>query len=1076
MHTHHSLSRTIVRNTTLALGLWLASQSPLGMVVGVESTAQAAEEERRVLKARDVDESAQLNEEYARLAEEKRMESIRRLKDLLSRGVDGETKAEMMLRLADLYFQQGRYLYLKEMAAYDIEFDACFNDDNCDAEKMTADNSGSHAWQQKSIKLYQSILRSYPRYARADQATFYLGSALQDLGEQDDAVEAFKKLVKLYPQSSFVPDAYVLIGEYYFDNDNAFGALKAYQKATQFTDSPKYAFAMYKLGWCYYNVGDYGKGIETMKAVVTYSMNQGADAKGIQLQDEALKDLVRFFADAGAMNEAYEYFTKLGKKDLIRSMLKRLATMYFEQGKFDQSVETYRRLILEDPSSEDNPNYQTEIISAYRKIGQKERTLEEVDRLLRDYGAKSSWASANASNPAAVKDAMKQIEESLRRVAVDYHAEARKLEKSRRPEAPQVYALANQAYTTYLREFPSGEHAYEVRYAFGELLYKTKDFVGAFEQYMAVVKIDPQGKHSKFCAESSIFAAEEQVKLEGGAVATGKVSANAKNAKEPQDLTDWEQRLVDACAQYATLYPDDKKAINAIYKSGYMLYNKYRFEEAAEQFALVINMDPRSANASQAAELILDSFVVRENWQALKDNAKFYHDKDGLGDSKFKKETYEVYERASFKVIEVNLDADNDKGKAADAFVAFYEEFPDATTAAQALNNASTYYFEADRVDDAVKVRHILVEDPKFGAETKYYYNQIAALGFDYETIADFERASFYYEKLWALYPEEKKTVEKEGGDGANLEAKAGDAIFTAAVFRNGLGEWEAAIDNYNAFAATFDSDERVAEIRIRVAKIYEEQDQLKEAANAYKAFYTKVPAGGTIDQEYYSRLHYGQLLTQMGKKRDADNMYTETITKYEKYIAGGGEVGAPTEFVAEMMFTLAKPALDEYLDLEIKGRGKAAGRKAEDKALGDALSAKSKSLIEVRSTFTNVVTTGAGEWGLAALVALGQGFENMGAALRDGDKPFYLTSEQEELYGMAIEDKAYVWDEKAVNAYALALEKSYELTIYNENTALATRRLGELRPDDFPGLREQLLESRWTSSKQTSFDIEDSL
>ncbi len=1076
MHKQHSFSRSIVRNTTLALGLWLASQSPLGMVVGLESTAQAADEERRVLKARDVDEGAQLNEEYARMAEEKRMESIRRLKELLSRGVDGETKAEMMLRLADLYFQQGRYLYLKEMAAFDVEFDACFNDDNCNTEKMNPDNSGSHSWQQKSIKLYQSILRSYPRYARADQATFFLGSALQDLGEADDAVESFKKLVKLYPQSSYVPDAYVLIGEYYFDNDNAFGALKAYQKATQFTDSPKYAFAMYKLGWCYYNVGDYGKGIETMKAVVTYSMNQGSDAKGIQLQDEALKDLVRFFADAGAMNEAYEYFTKLGKKDLIRSMLKRLATMYFEQGKFDQSVETYRRLILEDPTSEDNPDYQAEIISAYRKIGQKERTLEEVDRLLRDYGATSSWARANASNPAAVKDATKKIEENLRRVAVDYHAEARKLEKSRRPEAPQVYALARQAYTTYLREFPDGEHAYEVRYAFGELLYKTKDFVGAFEQYMAVVKLDPQGKHSKFCAESSIFAAEEQVKLEGGALASGKVSADADNAKEPQALTEWEQRLVDACAQYATLYPDDKKAINAIYKSGYMLYNKYRFEEAAEQFKLVINMDPRSSNASQAAELILDSFVVRENWQALKDNAKFYHDKEGLGGAKFKKETYEVYERASFKVIEVNLAADSDKGKAADAFVAFYEEFPEATTAAQALNNASIYYYDTDRVDDAVKVRHILVEDPKFGAKTKYYYNQIAALGYDYETIADFDRASFYYEKLWALYPEEKKKVEKDGGDGAGLEAKAGDAIFTAAVFRNGLGEWEKGIGNYNEFTTVFESDDRVADIRIRVAKIYEDQGKLQEAANAYKAFYSKVPAGGTIDQEYFSRLHYGQLLTQLNKKREADKVYEETITKYEKYIADGGQTGAPTEFVAEMMFTLAKPSLDEYLTLEIKGRGKGASRKAEDKALGDSLSAKSKALVDVRTTFTEVVTTGAGEWGLAALVALGQGFENMGAALRDGDKPFYLTEEQDELYSMAIEDKAYVWDEKAVNAYALALEKSYELTIYNENTALATRRLGELRPDDFPGLREQLLEARWTSSKQKSFDYEDSL
>ena len=47
---------------------------------------------------------------------------------------------------------------------------------------------------------------------------------------------------------------------------------------------------------------------------------------------------------------------------------------------------------------------------------------------------------------------------------------------------------------------------------------------------------------------------------------------------------------------------------------------------------------------------------------------------------------------------------------------------------------------KVDGVDDAVKVRHILVEDPKFGDKTKYYYDQVAALGYDYETIADYEK------------------------------------------------------------------------------------------------------------------------------------------------------------------------------------------------------------------------------------------------------------------------------------------------------------------------------------------------
>jgi hypothetical protein len=69
-----------------------------------------------------------------------------------------------------------------------------------------------------------------------------------------------------------------------------------------------------------------------------------------------------------------------------------------------------------------------------------------------------------------------------------------------------------------------------------------------------------------------------------------------------------------------------------------------------------------------------------------------------------------------------------------------------------------------------------------------------------------------------------------------------------------------------------------------------------------------------------------------------------------------------------------------------------------------------------------------------------------------------------------------YVQEEKAIEAYKLALMKSYELTLYNENTAFATRRLGEMRPDDFPGLREQLLESRYTSNTSRSYDFESSL
>lgn len=1034
----------------------------------------------KTIKLRKFDEQASMNEQMLVLAEQKRMESIERLKGLLSRGVGEDVKAEMMLRLADLYFQQGRYLYLKEMANFDTQYEACFNQSGCNPEAMKPDNTASREWQEKSIKLYDGILRNYPRYERSDQATFFLGSALKDVGREQEAAEAFKQLVKLYPQSEFIADAWVQIGEYYFDvENNAYGALKAYLNATRYPNSEKYAYSMYKLAWCYYNVGEYDNSIETMKKVVDHSLaSQDKGQNTLQLQDEALKDLVRFFADADQMNEAIEYFTKLGRTDLIRTTLKRLAAMFFEQGKFDRAVEMYRRLILDQPTAKDNPEYQTEIINAYKKIGQREKVLEEINRLRADYGSASAWAKANASDPKAVEDAQNKIESSLRGIAVDYHATARQYEKSRHPDTMAVYNLAKTAYQTYLDIFPTNEHSYEVRYAYGELLYKLKDFKGAFEQYMAVVDIDPKGKHSKFCAESAIFAAEEQIKIEGGATANGKVTAKPTKDVQPVALTEWEQRFVDACNKYATLYPEDKRVKDVIFKSAYLLYNKYRFEEASKQFQAVIAMDPRSNESVLGANLILDALAIKENWESLQQTAKAFYDQQGLGASSadFKKDVYAIYMNSSFKLIEVNFEKDKDYGKAADGFVAFYTEFPDAALSAQALNNSAAYYNKAGRVSDSVKVRHILIDDPKFGAKTKYYYDQIGFLGHDYELIANYDKAAFYYEKAWSETPAEKKKPEN-AAKVADLDKNAADFIYSAAVFRKGLGDWEKAIEDYSQFVAAYPGDERVADIKIRVGRIYEENERWQDAANVYQAYYKDPPKGSALDYQYFARLHYGQAMEKLGKTKERDAIYRETVALYEKYVKGGGAKGPQTEFVAEMMFQLAQPALAAYEAMQIKGLPKGASQKAEDKALVDSLSKKAKALVDVEKTFTGVVATGAGEWGLASLVALGKSYENMADALRNGAVPSYLTADQVEIYKMNIEDKAYVQEEKAVNAYKLALDKSYELTLYNENTAYATRQLGVLRPDDYPGLSEELLEPRFTSSKASQkYSFETSL
>lgn len=1060
--------------TGLALLLAVGAMAP--------NAASAADEDRRRLSARDMESAEDPQSEYAKQAEEKRLQSINFLKDLLADGgdVEGDRKAEMMLRLADLYFQQGRALYLREMAGFDAEWDRCQQDEQCDDKAMFdegPDTSGSSDWQQKSIRLYQQILRNYPRYQRADEAVFYLGMALQDTGKKEDAVKQFITLTKRYPESGYVPDAYVNIGEYYFDTNNAYKALLAYKKATAYRESSKYSFALYKLGWCYYNVGEYGKSIDTMKSVVAFTQTQNQEQKAIQLQDEALKDLVRFFADAGEMSEAYEYFNKLGKKELIRDMLKRLATMYFEQGKFEQTIQTYRRLINENPQSPDNPDYQAEIIKAYKKIGKKEETLQEIDRLLKTYGKQSAWARANASNQDAVDSAEVSIEKNLRQVAVEYHNQARKLGSG--AGAKETYALAEKAYSVYLEEFPGSSHVYEVRYAFGELLYKLKKFDGAYEQYMAVVKLDPKGKHSRFCAESSIFAAEEMVKKDGTAQmnrASGKVDKNV----QPAELTDNEQKLIDACSQYAKLYPGDQKTKNAIYKSGYLLYNKYRFTEAADQFNLVIKMDPKSSEAETAANLILDSFAIKEDYANLKKNSKIYYEQDGLGSTKFKSGVYEIYQRASFQLIVESFKADKDELKAAKGYEAFYDEFKDTAETdvlATAINNSAVYYSNNNNVADSMRLRHLLVDDPAFGDKTKYYYDAIEKLGFAYESIADFDQAAVYYEKLFALYPAEKKKVAKEDADKAEkMVDLALDAIYSAAVFRKAMGETEAAVSDYRLFLAEAQKyrkdDPRINDVKLTIGRTYEDEGDNVKAANEYYAFYSKAGKDVPMAFTYFARLHHGKMLEAMGKKREADDVYKKTVAAYNSFVKGGGAPGEYTEYVAEMKYILAQPQVEKYLAMKIESLGRG-GRRTEDRHMTKQLKAKQTELQNVEKTIKGIIETKSGPWSLAALVTLGKVQEDMSDALLNGDIPYYLTDDQAEIYRMGMQDMAYPRSQAAIELYKLALDKAYELTLYNEESAYATRRLGVLAPDDFPGLEEEILEPKYTSSKNQSFDFE---
>ena len=150
-------------------------------------------------------------------------------------------------------------------------------------------------------------------------------------------------LVEASPDSALVPQAWLQIGRYWWEDENYYKALLAYNKVVD-PDSPIYSYAVFQLARCFYHVGEYGKSIATLKEVVTYE--QGTPhPEAPSLTERALAELTIIYGDAGEPDTAIAYFRELGRPDLIEGMLLRLGRMLVVHDGIPEAIETYERLV-----------------------------------------------------------------------------------------------------------------------------------------------------------------------------------------------------------------------------------------------------------------------------------------------------------------------------------------------------------------------------------------------------------------------------------------------------------------------------------------------------------------------------------------------------------------------------------------------------------------------------------------------------------------------------------------------------------------------------------------------------------
>ena len=310
---------------------------------------------------------------------------------------------------------------------------------------------------------------------------------------------------------------------------------------------------------------------------------------------------------------------------------------------------------------------------------------------------------------------------------------------------------------------------------------------------------------------------------------------------EPKELSDWEQKLLSAMDSFTATYPNSKDTTKWLYESGELLFSKNLLDQASERYQTVIAREPRSKQAKNSAKGIVDALAFRANaktetkeydlalkdWKALQSTANSFNNQEGLGNAAFKKECSSTTRLPQPSLLRLHLGRPprvmqiRSQRPPATVSLRRHSQRPKADVA---LNLAAVYYYETNRLADSMDTRATLIETyPK----SKFYSEHIARLGYAYETIADYPNAIIWYERL---FNEDKEHEFSK------------DAMYTAIVLHDRMGEYDEAIAGINQFMKTYPADDRVKDMPLYIARIHKKSGDLNKAGKAYYDFFAEPP------------------------------------------------------------------------------------------------------------------------------------------------------------------------------------------------------------------------------------------
>ena len=664
---------------------------------------------------------------------------------------------------------------------------------------------------EEALKYFEIVESKYPNEPQANDSSFKIIECLYNLKDYSVLKERLSPYLKKYANDNEKLGYlcfYAAEADYYLDNFNE--AVEEYSKAiTNTKDAKLEALSKLGLGWAYLKLKQYKEAEDALFGIKPENLEQ-ASKDVLSLARAILMAETKRFSEA---KNIYDQLLQLNPDPQIsmQAYLGKAGVLY-SIAEYKEAIEVYKEALQKAPETipqEINDKLHYGLAWAYLKEGEFKSAIDEFKKVVSRTGDKIIKVAA------------------LCRIGDTYQDSG-------------DYEKAIEAYDRILKDYPDSFYGDYVQYQLGLTLLKSHNYDGAI---LAFQNLKKQYSDSKL--------------LDDATYTLGLAYFQREDYSSSKDVF----------GKFQEELKDSSLRSQALYLLGSSLYNLGKYAEAIEAFKNIIRLHGQDTEMVQKAEYeIADCyFQMGDEKEAMN---RFIALRSKYPDSSLTPEIIwwlgEYYYRQ------------NDLTLARRYFLSLIQDFPKSNLVAscyyalgstyeaeslydEAINNFKRV-LEADKTDLAgtamIAIADIYTRQEKFDSAIQAYKDALR----EYPHLAHL------------IYPKIAELYAKLGNyaDAAQLYLRSLELVpvrqmsqiqFKLAEVLQAEGKIEEAIEEYMKVTYLYSEDNNLTvKSLLRVAELYENKQNYKEAINIYKRI-----ASLNVEESKYAQERIGQIMARKG-------------------------------------------------------------------------------------------------------------------------------------------------------------------------------------------------------------------